>query len=250
MMLFYRNINILLLLFCVLIGRPLLAQDTDGSFKVEPDSAYLNLTSSPDSASVSMNGSSIINVTPLNLALSPGPYRFDASREGFEPLTYELNLMVGQRISAQFILKSLPPPPIQPESLGLFYIPEQPLQDVASADQLRQSFNRWAEIFAIIPLGQGILAKLVVDDENQKQVNILIITGATLSLGSLVLGKVLSNRKRNQIEEANLRIKEENMVSQSHNSEIDRQLREKNDEALQEWLLENEGRGRVIMEEP
>lgn len=247
---FHKSREIPIILLCFLIGSPLFSQDTDSSFNVSPDSAYLNIISSPDTAFISINNSSTVRATPLNLALGPGPYKIEAARDGYEPLTRELNLMAGKRISANFILKSIPPPPVEAESLGLFYLPEQPLRDPAEADKLRQSFNRWAEIFAIIPFGQGMLAKLLVDDEEQQHINILIISGATLSLGSMVLGRILSNRKRDRIETSNARIKEENKVSQAHNLEIDEQLREKNDEALQEWLLENEGRGRVVIQEP
>jgi len=212
--------------------------------------ATLYITSSPESSFVDIKGRSSTEVTPLTLGLQPGDYQLEIFKEGFEPLSHNFGLMAGQRISAQFILKSYPPPPLTVDSLDLFYIPERPLLDINEADRLGQSFKRMAEMFAIIPMGQGIIARLILSGDYRRQADILIATGAVLSAGSLITGKVLSNRKRRAIEDANRQIGEDNAASQKHNLEIDRQLKDKNDEARQLWELENENHGRVIIDSP
>jgi hypothetical protein len=230
------------------------AQDTavDSILQANPppsDSAQLMVTSSPDSAFITISNHAATEVTPLSLTLNAGIYQVEAAREGFEPLSRELNLMAGKRLSAQFILKSFPPPPIPAESLGLFYLPPKIPLDIKGADRMSQTYKRLAETFAIVPLGQGIMARLIVDEEDRDQADILIVSGIVLSGGSLLLGKILSNRKRNNIENENARIAEENILISENNRDVDRELKEKNEDVLQMWILENEDRGRIVIEE-
>jgi len=225
------------------------ASDTTNK-AADSETTTLFVTSSPESSYVSLTGGDSTAVTPLSLSLQPGKYQLEVVKEGFEPLSHEFGLLAGQRISAQFILKSLPPPPLTVDSLELFYIPEKPLIDINDADQLGQSFKRMAEIFAIIPLGQGIIARMILTENDRSQAEILIGVGAVLSGGSLLLGKILSNHKRRAIEATNRRIEEENIASRNYNQDVDRQLKEKNEEAQLLWMKENEKRGRVVIESP
>ncbi len=222
---------------------------TDQAIAPEADSSFLTVTSSPDSAFITVDDQASAGMTPMEMILDTGVYRLEAAKEGFEPLTYKLNLLTGQRISARFILKSFPPPPIPAESLGLMYLPEKILEDINAADRVSSSYNRAAETFAIIPLGQGILARFIVDEDDRKEANIMIISGAILSAGSLILGKVLSKRKTHNIEQANAQITEENILINEHNRDVDQQLKEKNEQALRAWQQENSDRGRVIIEQ-
>lgn len=263
---FYYFIIVGFAFFSLFTGSSPIAQDSDSSDMGIPDidslpsdslsnsvspstdSTLVAVTSSPDSALVTVSGRPATQITPLTLELVSGDYQIEVSKEGYESLSHALNLIGNQRVSAQFILKSFPPLPIPAESLGFFYIPERPLLDINAADKLGRSYKQLAETFAIIPLVQGILARLIADEKTEKEANILIISGVVLSGGSLILSKIMSKRKRKKIEAENVRIAEDNRISAENNYQVDKAVKEKNDEALQEWLLENEGRGRVILD--
>lgn len=236
------------LAFCNHARGQISANETDSA--ADSMSATLSVSSSPENSFVEIKGRASTEATPLTLELQPGKYQLEVFKEGFEPLSHEFGLTEGQRIAAQFILKSFPPAPLTLDSLDLFYIPERPLLDITEADRLSQSFKRMAEMFAIIPMGQGIIARMILEGDDRRQANILIAVGATLSGGSLIMGKILSNRKRQAIERENRLIEEENATSQKHNLDIDRQLKEKNEEQQELWMQENKDRGRVIINSP
>lgn len=213
------------------------------------ESSLVTVTSDPDSALVNVDEKTATEATPVDLILDSGVYQLEVIKEGYEPLTHELKLLAGRRLSARFILKSFPPLPVAAESLGLEYLPEKKIEDIHAAERVSSSFNRAAETFLIMPLGQGILARFIMDDNNRREANIMIISGTVLSVGSWILGKVLSNKKLRDINAANARIEQENKLIYEYNEDIDRQLKEANEQALTNWQQENARRGRVIIED-
>lgn len=214
------------------------------------DSAAINLviTSSPDSASIYLESKGTESVTPAGFTLSPGKYTLEVVRENYEPLAQNITLQMGTDVTVGFILKAFPPLPLTAESLGMEYKPIIKPRDLGEADAVMQRYSRLAEVFAIIPFGQGLLGKFLASESNQKEANILLISGAFLSIGSYTIGKIASSRKRKKIEKHNLIAKEENELIMQENKEIDQLINEQNRLAVDRWLSENSGRGKVVID--
>jgi hypothetical protein len=181
------------------------------------------------------------------LSLSPGQYNLEVMRENFEPFTYELQLQPGDSIELTFILKTLPPFLLPPDSLGLAYDMQMPLLDETAPDRTRRRWTSAAEAFSIFPLAQGLLGRLFLGNDREKEANILIASGLVLSVGSLIVGKVASDGQRKSLQEKNEAITSTNESALLHNQEIDRQLRAVNSEREAAWQFRNQVRGRISM---
>lgn len=184
-------------------------------------------------------------ITPSEVTVPAGDHAFSVSAEGFEPLTQRLALSPDSDLTLNFLLRAEPPSPLSAEEMGMEYKPLIPLIDEAEADRLRRKFNSLAETFAIIPLGQGVLAKLILGKDESKGADILIISGAGLTAGTYLLGRILSSKKRSHVRTRNQTITLQNKEASENNKNIDQVVREKNAEARSTWELENQDRGRV-----
>jgi hypothetical protein len=211
--------------------------------------ATLELKSSPEGAEIMFDKEESGGLTPTIFKLDPGLYKFELSKPGYESLPAELRLVKGKKFLAEFILKETRPAAVTPESLGLFILPLKQQVDPKMADRLNRKFKVFGEVFAIIPLGQGLIARFIVDDDEKDKADIMIVSGAILSAGSFILGKILSNRKRKKIEAENLAIPEENKAILLQNKEVGGIVQEANDKALSEWAKRNDDKGKVKITE-
>ena len=106
-----------------------------------------------------------------------------------------------------------------------------------------------AEAFAIVPLAQGVMARLVFG-EDAHQANVLIAAGVVLTAGSYFLGKLLSKRKLSSIREQNAVIEEANLAAKTHNDEVDLAIRDQYSGEIRQWRSETQDDGRVETFDP
>lgn len=228
------------------------AADEDPASTIQSPSSILELskllvTSEPTHAKIHLGEEQERLHTPAELNLRPGDYSVSVSTEGFEPLTHQLSLRSGHSLSLGFLLKENQPAPVSAEEMGLEYKPVIPPINEEQADQLRRRFYSMAETFAIVPLGQGVLARMVIGEDGKREANALIITGAGLTIGSYLLGRIISARKLTRIRSRNEAIVVENKLAKEHNKGIDQIVREKSTEIETKWQAENQNRGRVVI---
>lgn len=205
----------------------------------------IQVTSVPDSVFIVVNGNQIEEQTPASLQLPYGIYNIEVNKEGLEPLSDSVRLNSSSNIIMEYLMRPLPPAPVSAESPGMAKEAMIQKTDERTADALKQKYYNLAEMFAIIPLGQGIFGKLLMEGDYEKTTNTMILSGAILSGGSLILGKILSSRKRKQIIIENQRIVELNEYNKAQNRAIDDKVAEYNDQKLEEWLLKSDSLGIV-----
>lgn len=226
-------------------------EDTAAYFKEIPASTEvvkLVLNSDPDSGTIVFGKKEIDDKTPAYMYVRPGEYSFIVSKEGYEPLMSLVKIEPEIPISANFKLKNFKPAPVTSDSLGLSYMVQKPMLSLKSTANIRKKYNALAESFAIFPLAQGILARLVVDKSQYGKTDGLIISGVVLTLGSYLLGKILYKKKRKYINEENERRILENAQVESNNQTVDQAVREENAARLKDWQKNNRNRGEVIFE--
>ncbi|MEE8577889.1 MAG: PEGA domain-containing protein [candidate division Zixibacteria bacterium] len=205
----------------------------------------VRLLSVPDSSTIMLDQELLAQPTPTLTILSSGKHSLEILREGFEPIEHSLELEPDSTVSLIFKLRPLPPPKPSAEELGMAYEIETPLQDEALADEQMKKYVALTETFAIIPLAQGVLAKLTLDEDSKEAADILIISGTVLTAGSYLLGKFLSKRKRRQIITYNERTSAANIQAAERNALVDIAIRETHAETLKTWREETKGKGVV-----
>lgn len=214
-------------------------------FVSRDSAATLVITSDPAGGIAEINGHAIVTPTPVSLKVDTGNYQIDVYLEGYEPLSHSIVCDADDSVTVHFILRPLPPGPVDPDSLGLMYLPQQQLIDTALAEKQMRSYSQAAEFFAVFPLAQGLLIKAFLGGDRNSEANLMIGAGAGLSLGSLALGKIVSSQKRKSIRERNEELQLENEAAMTNNHMVDRRLQEASDERLAMWELNNRQRGRV-----
>ncbi|UCC79573.1 MAG: PEGA domain-containing protein [Candidatus Zixiibacteriota bacterium] len=207
--------------------------------------ATLDLTSDPENVSVIVEMIPDTVIAPSTINIKAGDHSFRALADGFEELSHEMAIDADNTISLKFILAFSRPAGLTAEDLELEYKPLIPLRDEMEATNQKNMFNNLTETFALIPLGQGILARLLLGDETEAGANILIAVGAGLTAGSYILGQIIPRRKLAKIREFNEEANRINSEANYHNKEIDRELERNNSELLENWMLNNQNRGTV-----
>jgi len=215
------------------------------SVKPITGSATLNLLSDPDGAKIVIETSRDTVIAPETLNTATRDHSFKAMADGCEVLAYTMTVEPDKIISLNFILAFTRPTELTAEDLNLEYKPMMPLIDEAEAEKQKEMFNNLAETFALIPLGQGILARLLLGNEAQSGANILIVSGAGLMTGSYILGKILPRKKLAGIREYNDEANRVNSEAKYHNQEVDKEIETKNNELLENWIIRNQDRGKV-----
>ncbi len=205
----------------------------------------LMVSSDPDTSAIYLDGQNTGLFTPALVSVDTGQHRLEVRKEGFESFLETLKVGVGQKGSINFILRTVPPDSVTINSLGLEYLPMTPMMNPELADRLWETYRGLSETFLIVPLGQGILAKILAAGDSESETNALIGAGVVLTVGSYLIGKTLSKRKRLQIETANEEAKLANEIAKIENNDADRIVREENDTAVQLWEEENKGRGKT-----
>ncbi len=203
------------------------------------------IRSVPSNANIMIDGEQIDSTTPYQATIDSGFHEFLVVSEGWEPLIHTIHNEGFNEINLNFLLKPLPPPKPEPESLGLIILKEHPLIDIGKADNIKKKYMNLAEFFLIVPLSQGLIMKTIVGADDEGAANILIGSGVILTGGSYLLGKLLSSKKRKQITIQNELLTAENNDIKTRNNEIKNELKRIDREAYQQWLEENTDKGRV-----
>jgi hypothetical protein len=207
--------------------------------------ANLNLLSDPNSAKIIIETLADTIITPKTLYLVSGDHSFKAMADGYQDLNQNISIEPDKNISLNFRLAFSQPVGLTAEDLNLEYMPLIPLKNEMDATNQKEMFNNFAETFALIPLGQGILARLLLGNDTEASANILIAVGTGLSAGSYILGKILPKRKLAKIREFNKEAASINNEAKSHNEEIEIEVENSNTELLEKWMMENQNRGTV-----
>ena len=208
----------------------------------------VTITCDPDSATLFVgrkNTGIILGRSVFDI--SPGSHLFEVHKEGFEAIGENLEVPEGFT-NVRAILAFARPAPKTPEEYGMELLPEAPLRLEEEAETIRKRFNGMAESFAVVPLAQGILAKLIIGGEAQREANILVASGVVLTGGSYLLGKIFTSRKKRQIRAYNEATTRENQQASDHNSRVRRETQRLNAEQVKQWRAENEGRGVLEIE--
>jgi len=208
---------------------------------VEP--VNVNIIAQPDSINILVNNKPDTMTTPVSISLVPGTLSFIAFREGYQSLINNYELNKNKSTTLEFLLKKNRPAKITILDLGLEYKTILVERNVAEAKAIRSKYNNLAEMFVIFPLSQGILAKLILDSNHDSDADVLIISGTILSVGSFLLGKILSKTRKNLVQKYNEQIKVDNQLAIEFNAEIDRTITTQNAENLKQWELENDNKG-------
>jgi hypothetical protein len=235
--------EIITLEYIFLIPRDI--DDTITSPEIIDETVKITINSDPDSAFVIINNDSINQTTPLNITLPPDTVRIEVYKNEYEKLVSTMMLDLNRDVNANFILRTLSPPGITPESLGLSYMPIQEMRDTLSLKRLSGKYKSMSEVFFIFPLLQGLFMKLVVSDDIQNDANLMVLSGAGLTIGTYLLGKIVVNTKRKNILSGNEQRELDNITAFEHNGEVDSIIVTKNQELIKKWERENINRGKV-----
>lgn len=211
------------------------------------DSVTVRIISEPDSAFIYLNNSDAKVRTPVSLRLAPGEPLIEVVLEGYEPLAKRFTVSPGEAVKVRFVLKALPPPPVLAESLGLEKKPVKPTMKEDLAKRLEGRWTGLAETFAIVPLGQGVLARLILPKEQHSSAHAMIITGAGLTLGSYFIGKMLGKKKLAEVRRWNEAIPKENIIIKQHNSDVDKAVEAANEAIIMAWLEQTKNQGEVVI---
>lgn len=79
--------------------------------------ARVTVTSDPEGQAILVDGKRNSTRTPAELELSPGQYFIVVNADGFQPLSHELTVALGEHIQLDFILLKTPPEPPTPDEL-------------------------------------------------------------------------------------------------------------------------------------
>ncbi len=213
------------------------------------NSAQIYITSNPDSGYITIDGKMLELLTPTFLSLDKDTVSVEVYRDGYEPLVTDLMLVELQKKQVNFILRPMPPMHLIADSLGYTFDKLTPLLDVRAAETVREKYMGMAETFMIFPFAQGLIAKLALDDDNQTEANIMVGTGVVLSVGSYLLSKVLSKKKKNSISETNKDIEQQNLLIKDSNKQIELLVRKVNAERKVSWQNEHADKGVVEISE-
>ncbi len=218
------------------------AQEPPDSTKIS-----LDLESEPDSVNIIIPNTADTVVTPTSVIVKSGVLSFEAFKSGYDSLIHEIELESGRSAILRFLLRTNKPIPITAEQLGLEYREELPLREEEEVSAYRQKFINISEMFLITPFSQGLLAKIILGNDDDGSADVLLISGAALTLGTYILGKILSSKRLKDIREYNNFANDENLAVKGYNQEIENKIKAINREKSQTWQEENKNKGTVIV---
>lgn len=97
---------------------PALGQDpSDGNEPVSSNMARVVVTSSPTGQTIILDGHRLDATTPAEVEVHPGRVHLTVNAEGYQPLSHEMTVVVGDHLELNFILLKTPPMPPTPEEL-------------------------------------------------------------------------------------------------------------------------------------
>jgi len=224
--------------FVVLMAASAAAED-------DAPSAFVRLLSDPPGASFKLGSIDSVVTMPADIVLKAGSYDVESSFQGYQSLTHQFQIGAGDTLLLRFVLLAERPARPRPEDLGLSYEAEIPLLLEEQADAVRRRFNAMAEVFAIVPLMQGVMAAVALGGGGDHFTGELMAAGIALSGGSYVLGKVMARRKLRSIREQNEVLKARNASAAERNRSIELQIRRAHADDVQRWRTTAKNRGVV-----
>lgn len=224
---------------------PIIMDSSKADSEITDKKVILTINSDPNSAFVIMNDDSTNQTTPFTVTLPPDSVKIEVYKENYKNLISTMMLELNRKINANFILKTLSPSGVTPESLGLSYLPIQTVRDTLSLKKIANQYKSMSELFFIFPFLQGVILKLVVSDDKQNNADIMILSGAGLSIGTRLLGKIIVKKKRRNILQGNEQLELDNLEALEKNRLLDSIITSKNDELIKDWEKENINRGKV-----
>ncbi len=210
-----------------------------------PELSAIEIHSDPERGRISLGGVELGIETPAVFHLQMGDHEIAVLNEGYESLSDTISLARHGKRTAQFLLREEEPAPWSEIELGLEYQSETPPLHEEDAEMIRKKYTSLAESFAIVPLSQGILARILMGGDFKRESELLITSGAILTVGSYYIGKVLSSSRREKIIAHNVIIETDNYLVKENNAMVARLVHEKNMEMIAEWKARNSRRGRV-----
>lgn len=205
----------------------------------------VSLSSVPLEAMIMLDGKMLEDETPAYIKVGSGAHDIEVLKDGWEPLTHTVRINSSNAIVLNYILMPMPPANSAPEALGLQYRDKLIPLDARGAEKLRATFNSLTETFAILPLGQGLVAKAFLQGEQDKTADLLIASGVVLTAGAYILGRVLYKKRLNKISTRNAEIGQINLEFDELNKMVDQAIEEHDGKLLEIWLNENQGKGKV-----
>jgi hypothetical protein len=121
-----------------------------------------------------------------------------------------------------------------------------PLLEEKLAKEKQAPYSTMSEIFLVFPLAPGVLGLAVSEGEGQFPAEVLIVTGLVLSVGSYLLGQYVLSRELDNIRALNDERRAANIRVKDHNILIKKAMAD-HERAINIWIEESEGRGRVIV---
>lgn len=212
--------------------------------------AVLRVQSDPPGASLKFGGVDSAGVAPWDTTVTAGSYRLESSFPRYQPLVHQFTVVPDDTLSLRFVLLAERPVRPTPEEVGLYYEPVVPLLLEEQADAVRRRYNAMAEVFAIVPLMQGVMAAIAVGGGNDYFSAELMVAGVCLSGGSYLLGKIMGKRKLSAIRRENELLAAQNELAKQHNKEVDLQIRSIHADAMRQWQAEAAFRGIVETSRP
>lgn len=219
--------------------------DTILTAEFPAEKVHISVFSIPESVSVRIDDISDGRITPFEMEIVAGVHTFTATLNGHEPLEYEYDFSGNANLRMSFLMASEKPSNLTAEELGMEYKQTRALREEKEAEKTKEKFNNLAESFIIIPTGQGVLARLVMGKDGSNEADFLISLGAGMTITAYLAGKILSSRQLKSIRTENAIIEQENFIAKDHNRILKKTVDEKNNEALDSWFSENEGKGIV-----
>ena len=228
----------------IVLEFPFLQAETEKPV-TEKNEIRIPVTSVPDSGFITINWNTLELLTPTIITVKKDTFTIEVYKDGYEPLVTDLMIADLQQKQVIFILKAMEPARFNADSLGLSMEKEIPPFDIRIAERVQNKYMGMAETFIIFPFAQGLIAKLALDDDNQKVADVMVGAGAFLTGGAYILSKILSKRKRNEINEKNIEVEKQNLEIKSSNKEIELMVRKVNADRKIKWEDENVNKGVV-----
>jgi hypothetical protein len=213
--------------------------------QAQDETALLTLESDPPGAYFQFGNLDSVLQARADTTLSAGEYRIESSLVGHQPLIHQITLSPGDTLTLRFVLLAAEPVRPVPEDLGLSYEIVMPLIMEEQSDAVRSRYNTMAEVFAIVPLLQGVMAAVALGGGHDYFSAELMVAGVCLSGGSYLLGRYMGKRKLAGVRRENETLTALNQTANQHNKEVDLQIRSVHSEAMREWRSEASWRGAV-----
>lgn len=122
-----------------------------------------------------------------------------------------------------------------------------PMLEEKLAYEKKKRYESMAETFFVFPLAPGVLGLAVSDDAGQFPAEVFLISGLVLIAGSYMLGQYSYTRELERIRLVNDERRSVNVRVKNHNQLVKKAMAD-HERAVEAWITESEGRGRVVVQ--